>query len=265
MKRVTLGALDYGVSFSVDRTLRQLLERGRLSAVGCLVASDLWSREFKPLQEVVDGLAHRALTGVTLAFSGDRVRPLSVRMRATYGDVMPAASKWAHRSMLRLLPDELLKEEAEAQIRRYSDLMGRAPDLVAVRDGLLAHPAIARIVTDAVRVNEGQTLPVLISPTDVPRLQNRLVKHAAKAGLKVLPKGPSLPETSDPERLHLLLKRHFDGLADMSFVASIPGRADNRLRRDEPRDKIAIRECQREVLSSQRFFQTLVEKDVYLH
>jgi len=265
MKRVTLGALDYGVSFSVDRTLRQLLESGRLSAVGCLVASDLWSREFKPLQEVVDALPHKALTGVTLSFSGDRVRALSQRMRATYGDAMPPASKWVHRSMLRLLPDEILLEEALAQLARYTDLMNRPPDLVAVRDGLLAHSGIARVVVDAVQKSNFSEAPCLVSPTEVPRLAGRLERQAAEAGLTLLPKGPPLPETDDPERLHTLLKHHFDGLADMSFVASIPGRADTRLRRDEPREKIAIRECQREVLSSQRFFQTLVEKDVYLH
>jgi len=265
MKRVTLGALDYGVSFSVDRTLRQLLASGRLSAVGCLVAGDLWSREFKPLQEVVDGLPHKALTGVTLSFSGDRVRPLSERMRATYGEAMPPASKWAHRSMLRLLPDEILLEEAEAQLARYFAYMNRPPDLVAVRDGLLVHSGIGRVVFEAIEKSGFSTAPLVVSPTDVPRLANRLESEASKAKLKVLPKGPPLPETDDPERLHTLLKHHFDGLADMSFVASIPGRADTRLRRDEPREKIAIRECQREVLSSQRFFQTLVEKDVYLH
>ena len=75
MKRITLGALDYAVAFGVVRTLRSLLLEGRLSAVGCLVASELWSREFKPMQDVAQKVGNRALIGVTLAFSGDRVHP----------------------------------------------------------------------------------------------------------------------------------------------------------------------------------------------
>ena len=41
--------------------------------------------------------------------------------------------------------------------------------------------------------------------------------------------------------------------------------ADDRLRRDEPRGKIAVRECQYDVLSSDRFFHTLDKKAVFLN
>ena len=60
------------------------------------------------------------------------------------------------------------------------------------------------------------------------------------------------------------MRRHFDGMADMTFVHCIPGKADDRLRREEPRDKVAIRECQREVLASDRFFHTLEDTNVFL-
>lgn len=265
MKRITLGALDYGLSFAVDRTLRDLLRDGRLSAVCCIVAGDLWVREFKPMQELLAQLGHKALVGVTLAFSGDRVRPQSPRMRATYGEAMPKPGVWERRSLLRLLPDEILAEEAVAQLRRFADLMGRPPDLVAVRDGLLACGPFARIVLEAIDRAGFDKKPLLLSPVEPGLQARRLAKMAATRGLKVLPKGPSLPPTDQPDELHRLLRNHFDGLPDMTFVTSIPGSADDRLRRDEPRDKIAIRECQREVLASGRFFRTLDEKNVFLH
>lgn len=265
MKRITLGALDYGVSFGVDRTLRQLLLERRLSAVGCLVASSLWSREFKPLQEVADEVGDKALIGVTLAFSGDRVAPVSERMQQVYGPVMPSRTKWVHRSFLRLLPDEILRAEAHAQLDRFVSLMEREPAIIAVRDGLLARSALARLVIDTIAECGFKTPPLLICPVQSRRTHARLSARAAPKGLKVLPRGPSLPETDNPEELQVRLEHHFDGLADMTFVASIPGRADKRLRRDEPQEKIAIRECQREVLASGRFFRTLVAKDVFLH
>ncbi len=264
MKRVTLGALDYGLAFGVDRTLRRLMLEGRISAVGCLVASDLWPREFKPIREVSEAVGKRALVGVTLAFSGDRVRPVSERMHALYSDKMPSRSSIERRAMLRLLPDEVILAEAEAQLNRFTFLMDREPDFIAVREGLLDRMAIAKLVLKAIDKAGYHKAPFLVSPLEPGFQSRRLSKAAVKYGIKVLPKGPPLPPTPDPEELHTRMRRHFDGMADMTFVHCIPGKADDRLRREEPRDKVAIRECQREVLASDRFFHTLEDTNVFL-
>ena len=265
MKRITLGALDYAVAFGVDRTLRSLLLEGRLSAVGCLVASELWSREFKPMQDVAQKVGNRALIGVTLAFSGDRVHPVSERMREIYLEKMPSRGSVERRAMLRLLPDEALAAEADAQLTRFTFLMNREPDFVAVREGLLDRSVVARLVVEAIERAGFKRPPKIVSPLEAGLHARRLVRIAAKKGLEVLPKGPSLPAATDPEDLHRKLRHHFDGMADMTFVHCIPGQADDRLRREEPREKVAMRECQREVLGSDRFFHTLEEADVFLN
>ncbi len=149
MKRITLGALDYGLAFGVDRALRDLVERGRLSALGAIVATELWPREFRPLQETAEKIGKRALFGVTLAFSGDR---------------MFTREQLQRRALLRLLPDQLLQEEAQAQLARYSVLMKRQPDFVAVREGLLERTSVARIVLKAVEHAGYREPPLLISP-----------------------------------------------------------------------------------------------------
>ncbi|MEJ8473575.1 ChbG/HpnK family deacetylase [Roseibium algae] len=265
MKRITLGALDYGLAFGVDRTLRNLLLDGRLSAVGCMVATDLWSREFKPIQEVASTLGDKAMVGLTIALSGDRVRPLSHRMAALFGADMPSRSSLERRAMLRLLPDEIIKGEIQAQIDAYRSRMNCDPDFIAVREGLLDRTAIVKLVVSTLSEAEFSKQPVLVN--SVPRgLQAARVKRiASKAGFSVLPWGPPLPETDDVEQLHDFLRHHFDGLADMTFIACLPGIADDRLRRDETLKKIAIRECQQEVLSSLRFFRTLDETNVFLN
>lgn len=265
MKRITLGALDYGLAFGVDRALRELVERGRLSALGAMVATDLWPREFRPLQETAQKVGRRALFGVTLAFSGDRVTPVSARMQETYGDRMFSREKLQRRALLRLLPDDLLLEEAQAQLARYSVLMKRPPDFVAVREGMLARMSLARLVFKAIAQADYTEPPLVISPVRSGLKTLRLARLASAYGLKMLPKADPLPETDDQEELHRLLHNHFDGMTDMSFVASIPGQSDDRLRRDEPRRKVAIRECQYAVLASDRFFQTLDKKDVFLN
>lgn len=265
MKRITLGALDYGVAFGVDRTLRKLLLEGRISAVGCLVASELWPREFKPIREVAEKIGRHGMIGVTLAFSGDRVQAVSEQMRRHYQEHMPSRGSLERRAILRLAPDEILANEAEAQLNRFSFLMDREPDFVAVRDGLLDRTVISRLVVAAIEKAGYSKPPYLVSPLEPGLSAKRLVRIAGRAGLTVLPKARPLPEITDPEKLHVLLRRHFDGLADLSFVQCIPGQADDRLRREEPREKVAIRECQREVLASERFFQTLNEKNVFLN
>lgn len=265
MKRITLGALDYGLAFGVDRALRELVEKGRLSAVGAIVATELWPREFRPLAETVEKVGSQALFGVTLAFSGDRVSPVSARMQEVYGDRMMSREKILRRAFFRLLPDELLEEEAQAQLARYSVLMKRAPDFVAVRDGLLARTSLARIVFKAIAHADFETPPLVISPVQPGLTSLRLGRLARSHNLTLLPRAEPLPDTSDPEELHRLLHNHFDGMTDRSFVAAIPGRADDRLQRDEPKKKILIRECQYAVLSSDRFFQTLDKKDVFLN
>jgi len=265
MKRITLGALDYGLAFGVDRALRDLVEQGRLSALGAMVTTDLWPREFRPLQDTVQKVGNRALFGVTLAFSGDRVSPVSGRMQDTYGDRMFTRQQLQRRALFRLLPDELLLEEAQAQLARYSVLMKRQPDFVAVREGLLARTSLARLVFKAIVHADYDRPPLVISPVRSGLKPMRLAHLAKSYGLKMLPKADPLPETEDPEELQRLLHNHFDGMSDQSFVAAIPGRSDDRLRREEPRRKVAIRECQYEVLASDRFFHTLEQKDVFLN
>ncbi len=265
MKQITLGALDYGLAFGVDRALRDLAVNGRLSAIGALVTTELWPREFRPLQEVAEDVGERMLFGVTLAFSGDRVLPVSTRMQETCGDRMFTREQLNRRAFFRLLPDEVLLDEALAQLTRYSVLMQRQPDFVAVREGLLSRTSIARIVFKAIERADFDQPPLVISPLRSGLKTLRLARLAKGFNLKILPSAEPLPQTSNVEELHELLLNHFDGMNDRSFVAAIPGKSDDRLMREEPRKKIAIRECQYEVLASDRFFRTIDRKDVFLN
>jgi hypothetical protein len=178
---------------------------------------------------------------------------------------MFSRSKLNRRALFRLLPDELLLEEAQAQLARYSVLMKRQPDFVAVREGMLARSAIARLVFKAIGQAGFDRPPFIISPVRSGLKTLRLQRIAKPYNLKLLPKAEPLPPVNDREELQNLLHNHFDGMADMSFVAAIPGRADDRLRREEPKAKIAVRECQYDVLASDRFFHTLEKKDVFLN
>ncbi|WP_417693520.1 ChbG/HpnK family deacetylase [Roseibium sp.] len=265
MKKITLGALDYGLAFGVDRTLRSLLQEGRLSAVGCLVASELWPREFKPLKDLADELGERAEIGLTLALSGDHVTPVSQRMREVYGDQFPARSKLERLAMMRLLPDEMLIEEICQQVSAFTSRMDRLPRFVALREGLLDRSEMVRLVLSALDSLDLKQKPWLVAPSVFESAENRFLRMARKAGYLALRWGPPVPEIADREELFARLRHHFDFMDEDVFVATLAGEADNRLRRQEPLQKVAIRECQGEVLGSDRFFRLLDERDIFLN
>jgi hypothetical protein len=185
-------------------------------------------------------------------------------MQEACGDRMYTREQLNRRAFFRLLPDEMMLDEALAQLTRYSVLMQRQPDFVAVREGLLSRMSIARIVFKAIERADFDRPPLVISPLRSGLKTLRLARLAKGYNLKMLPMAEPLPQTDDVEELHALLLNHFDGMSDRSFVVAIPGKSDDRLMREEPRKKIAIRECQYEVLASNRFFQTLDRKDVFL-
>lgn len=264
MKRITLGAVDYGLAFGIDRAQRSLLEAGHLSAVGCLVSADLWPREFKPLRETIDKKAGHALVGLTIALSGPFVSPCSKRARDVFGEEFPTRGWMRRRGFLHMLPDGLIVEEIISQLDRFIAYFGAAPDFLTMREGLMRSRTIANLVITALEQRALPASPLLVSPFLEGWRAQRFEKFARKAGYQVLARGPSLPETEDRNELHKTLHRHFDGLTDMTFVTCMPAEADDRLRRRETQHQIATRVCQHNVLSSGEFFRTLAQKDVYL-
>ncbi|ADZ71884.1 ChbG/HpnK family deacetylase [Polymorphum gilvum] len=265
MKRITLAAVDYGLAFGVDRAVRSLLAARRLSAVGCLVCTDLWSREYLPLRELAEQEAGHALIGLTVALSGRTGEPCSLRWRDTFGASFRTPGWISRRATLRLLPDEIVRSEIVAQIRLFADYFGRAPDFVTLRDGLMRHRVIAGLLMKAVADCGLKKPPLLIFPLAEGWRARRFARFAAKHGLKTLPCGPLLPALEDRAALQQALRGHFDGLADMTFVACMPAVPDDRLRRIESRHQVAVRACQFDVLMSDEFFRTLDEKDVFLY
>lgn len=265
MKRITLAAVDYGLAFGIDRALRDLLSKGRLSAVGCLVASDLWSREYKPLREVADAVGGHGLVGLTAVLSGEDLKPQSQRWVSTFGETFKSSAWYARRSMTGLLPDEVIVAELEAQIARFQDYWGGAPQFLTLRNGLMRHRPVARLVLAALENQKVSPLPLLIYPQAEGWEARRFARFAARHGLETLPCGPRLPDLADEPSLQAALRLHFDELPDRAVVVCRPGEADDRLRRMERPQQVEQREVQRRVLASQTFFNTLAEKDIFLY
>lgn len=268
MKRILMTSPDYGLAFGIDRTLRELIAEGRLSAVGCLVASDLWSREYLPLRDAVDAQRHRTLVGLTVALTRPHA-PVSVRGRTRFGDAFPRPRWWRWRDALRLVPAEDLAEEVDAQLVCFEEYYQRPPDFLHVADDLMALPRVARIVMKTVALRKHA--PALLSPAW--EAEGRRARHAARvfarqaarARLRVLQRGPSFPQVPALAAQETHLRSGFNGLEDRTMVLCRLGEADDRLRRMEARTELSVRETQTGFFKSPVFPLLLVEKDIFLY
>jgi hypothetical protein len=106
---IVLCADDYGIAPGVSQAIRDLLERGRLSATSCMVVSPDFAAEGPLLKPFLD----RADIGLHLTLTLDR--PLASLMQAAY---------------LRRFDRQAIAAEIERQIESFSRVLGRGPDFI---------------------------------------------------------------------------------------------------------------------------------------
>lgn len=262
MKRIVLTATDYGLAFGIDRSIRELVAANRLSAVGCLVVSDLWSREFLPLRECVDRAGGRTAVGLSVVLSGD-FEPVTAQARRIFNGKFPSTGFYARRGLFGLLPDEILIGEIQGQLDRFEEVYGARPDFVTLHDALDNRPGVAKLLTSA--LSEQIALGVTVILREPQRWRNRrLARRITKLGGSSNPGGVTVSKTTDQEALHRVFWSGFDFKPDNTCVWCKPGTADDRLRRLETEDEIEVREAQLTYLKSHRFLLALTEKDLFL-
>lgn len=262
MKRIVLTAADYGLAFGIDRSIRDLVGENRLSAVGCLAASDLWSREYLPLRESVAAGGFRTLVGVTVALSGP-FQPLSAHARRIFNGTFPSPSFYRRRGLLGLLPDEILIGEIRAQVDRFQELYDEPPVFVVMHEELDRRPGVARLLVKALSDHIADGLTVLLH--NPRRWRNRLLaRRIAKLGGESNPAAIAMPASTDKDVLHRFFWSGLDFYEDNTCVWCSPGSADDRLRRLIGPEEVEVRKAHFAYLQSQEFFVALSEKERFL-
>ena len=136
---------DFGLHDGVNRAVFDLVGRGRVSAVSCLVDGVAWASGAAALQAVVgQGAERRADVGLHLNFS-EALQPASLTGSAW---VAQPVSTLIVRSLSRQLDGQVLRAEVERQWARFEAVWGRPPDFVdghqhvhqlpQIRDALMA-------------------------------------------------------------------------------------------------------------------------------
>src|SRR6516162_8303967 len=129
MRLIWLCADDYGISPGVSLAIRDLVVRGRLNATSVLVLAAACHRSEARALSALNSIAPRVAIGLHVALTAP-FHPLSLNFRVLKdGAFMPLGATLRHAFLRRFEGDALL-EELEAQLNRFCELFGRAPDYV---------------------------------------------------------------------------------------------------------------------------------------
>lgn len=129
MKRILLTSLEFGQSYGVDRAICDLIIAGRLSAVGCVVTGEMWSREFYQLRDVVAWAEHETMVGLTVTLTKP-AGPLTDFGHTVFGDLFPSSLWYSIRSPMKMLPEEAIAAEIAAQVDLFEEVYARPPALL---------------------------------------------------------------------------------------------------------------------------------------
>jgi len=124
-RRIILCADDYGISESVNRGIRGLIERRRLNATSVMVVGPAATREEAEAlsRMTVDGFCEIGLhVTLTAPFS-----PLTMHFRPLDGGMFWPVGKLLRMALLRRLDSEFVYAEVMAQIARFRELFDASP------------------------------------------------------------------------------------------------------------------------------------------
>lgn len=138
MKTLILCADDYALNAAVDAGILQLVEMGRLSAVGCMTESPRWRDAGNPLPALRDRVDIGLHFNLTQPFAAGqnsdlKKQPLPLILRG---------------ALLGTLPLKAIADSLHAQLDRFESVMGDAPDFVDGHQHVHIFPRIRTVVLE---------------------------------------------------------------------------------------------------------------------
>ncbi len=141
-RRLVLCADDFGFSPAVSRVIADLAGAGRINATGCMATMPGWPSDAAMLRD----LPARVRTGVHLTLTLEA--PLTRMPRLAPAGMLPGIDELRRHASA--LPLSEIAAEVSAQLDRFAQVMGRAPDFVDAHQHAHVLPGIRDVVLDAV-------------------------------------------------------------------------------------------------------------------
>jgi predicted glycoside hydrolase/deacetylase ChbG (UPF0249 family) len=130
MKKIILCADDYALSTAVSTGIVELVERGRLSAVGCMTEAPFWIDKRNRLPELRDRVDIGLHFNLTQGFGSPKSSLQQILRSALLGN-------FSERSIEDALHD---------QLDRFESVMGEAPDFVDGHQHVHVFPRIRHVL-----------------------------------------------------------------------------------------------------------------------
>ncbi len=267
---VILCADDYGLSPGVGEAIRDLIERGRLTATSCMTVCRFWPEEaqaLKPLADRADVGLHLTLTDQAplgampkLAPEG-RLPPLGVLMRKAYAGGLDAHEIGA---------------EVDRQVAAFTEAFGAPPayidghqhihQLPVVREAVLA--ALARLPGAYLRLCREPRRAIVRRGVAVAKtlliaeLGGALAAQALAAGIPANGSFRGVYDFSGAVPFGELMARFLDRPARRTLVMVHPGIPDEALRQADP--LVDQRAVEHDYLKGDAFAALLAEKGLRL-
>jgi chitin disaccharide deacetylase len=153
-RRIWLCADDYGISPSVNRAIRDLIERGRLNATSVMVVGPSIGRDEVAALQASAGKSPRCAIGLHATLTAP-FRPLTMHFKPVDGGLFLPFPKLLRLGLMRRLDPEIIHAELMVQLAAFREAFGRPPDFV---DGH-QHAALFPQVRDAFLAAVKQAAP----------------------------------------------------------------------------------------------------------
>jgi predicted glycoside hydrolase/deacetylase ChbG (UPF0249 family) len=263
-RRLWLCADDYGISPSVSRAIRDLIQRGRLNATSVMVAAPAFSAaEAQALAECA-GVDRRAAIGLHFTLTAP-FQPAS----PAYGPVgrdgaFLSLARTFGLGLRRRLDPAALAAEAESQFAAFQAAFGRSPDFVdghqhvqllpQASDAVLA--AMKRMAPGAWIRQCGRAMPLWQRRSDpkgllLDVLSARLRRRCVRYGVATNPAFAGTYDFKRAKAFDALFGSFMQGLPDRGVIMCHPGFVDAELQRLD--DFTAMREQEHAFFAGEAF------------
>ena len=272
-RQIWLCADDYGISPGVNVAIRDLVLRRRINATSVMVAAPSCHRAETLALACLIGSSGVAV-GLHVTLSAPFV-PLSAGFAPLRdGKFLPLPRLLARAVAHRLQPD-LLTAEVTAQVRRFTDLFGRAPDFIDGHQHVHLFPQIRDVVLSVAQsaapmawVRQcGRSPTTSKSWSDgkglvLDALSGQFRKRAAARGIDTNPAFAGTYTYRTGADFAALFPRFLDNLPDGGLVMCHPGFVDAELRRLDPLTH--LREQEYAFFAGDEFPRVLAQRGVAL-
>jgi predicted glycoside hydrolase/deacetylase ChbG (UPF0249 family) len=270
MTRIWLVADDYGISRSVNRAIRDLIGRGRISATSVMTVAPGFDPEEARL--LLDAAAGRAGIGLHLTLTAP-FAPLSPGYGPTRDEKFLPLGRTFVSAFTGRLDRSKLAAEIHAQISAFAIAFDRPPDYIDGHQHVHLLPPIAETLFAAIRDEApdawvrqcGRARKVFLTDRKaalLDLLSRDFRRRAARYGVRTNPAFAGTYDFNPDARFEQRFGRFLDGMTDGGVIMCHPGIVDETLASLDP--LTTLREREYEYFRSDAFAAELRARDISL-